>query len=129
MIGAASFTGSDGGIYSKLRFRVLDDWRPHVRDPAPDVDVLIIGGEIVRDGERLRMEDAEGQYRLGQRYVLIAGGYRQAGDAVLRAYLHFLPVDGGVIHVAPGEMTFANGVSTIQASADVARAVAMAPCR
>lgn len=127
---AKSFVGQDDeGIFTKLRFKRLEDWRGDVRSPAGVVQLVISGGEVVHKGETIRIDNPYGKYEVGSTYVLAAGN-RSAPTRERTIYDDppFMEVRDATIYAAPGWTPFASGTSLKSAKASVAKALDAKAC-
>jgi hypothetical protein len=124
--GAASFVGKgDRGVFTKFRFRVIQDWRAGTENDSPDVHLIVHAGELVHAGERVRVENPLANYKIGAAYIL-ATGVRSGADYGKTIYElpPFVAVENSVILPPHGLNVFAAGTTVRQAQADVAQALA-----
>lgn len=130
LVNAKSFTGvGNNGIFTKFRFRVVDDWRVQPAPPRAYVDIIMHVGEIIYDGERFRVENPEARYSVGGQYVLLSGKAANSSRDSLIGAPAFLEVSDGVIYPAPSITYFAAGTTVEQAKAEVENAVLQEGCR
>ncbi|QGZ39487.1 hypothetical protein [Pseudoduganella flava] len=126
---AKSFVGKDDvGIFTKYRFRILDDWRARSQTNGRKVFLVMHGGEAVHNGERYRAENPAAHYRKGEQYVLIAGTVDDE-QRTIHDTPPFLEVSEGIVHPGPGWTPFAPGTALAQAKAQVADAVDREGCK
>jgi hypothetical protein len=128
---AKSFVGKgEAGVFTKLRFRVIRDWRADAKNKAAVVHLIIHGGELVHAGERVRVESPLANYKIDSSYILAAGA-RSSADHGKTIYElpPFVEVENNLIFPTRGWDVFAAGTTVNQAQADVAQAVAAQGCK
>ena len=126
---AKPFVGQDDvGIFTKFRFRVIDDWRANGAGSGRTVDLVMMAGEVSRDGERYRIENPHALYEVGGRYVLIAGTKSQEQKTIFGSP-PFLEISDDMIHPAPGWTPFAPGSTVQQAKSEVVAALVQEGCK
>lgn len=115
-----SFVGkNENGVFTKLRFKLVDSWRVRPGPKAQTFQLIVVGGEVEYKGEIIRISNSQGSYIKGRRYLMILAGDRSetvdqkifAGDPLL------LEVSNGIIYPAPGWSPFEPGTSLIRAQA------------
>ncbi|MET0268232.1 MAG: hypothetical protein ABW202_21765 [Duganella sp.] len=130
LINAKSFTGvGDNGIFTKFRFRVVDDWRVQPAPSRPYVDIIMHVGEMVHEGQRYRADNPEARYTIGKQYILLAGKLASGTRGSLIGAPAFLEVSDGIIYPAPSVTHFAPGTTVEQAKLEVENAVLQEGCR
>jgi hypothetical protein len=128
--GATSFAGQgDRGVFTKLRFRVIQDWRADAENASPEVHLIVHAGEFVHAGERVLVENPLANYKIGASYI-VATGVRSSPDhgKTLYELPPFVAVENGVILPPHGWDVFAAATTVRQAQADVAQALAAKGC-
>lgn len=130
LVSIKPFVGKDGaGIYSKMHFKVIDDWRSDVVDNKNEVQIVSPGGEVIRKGERIRITNARTNFRVGGRYVIITGNRFPQKSNVIYEHLGFFEIINDTIFSAPGWTPFPHRMSVEQAKADVLEATSMRACK
>jgi hypothetical protein len=125
---AQPFPGADDiGIFTKYRFRLIEDWRQVRAENGRTVDLVMAGGEVTRDGITYRVEHPHALYRVGGRYVLIAGGENN-GLQTIHAWPAYIALRSDVIGEALGGTPFAAGTSVAEARSQVAEALPREGC-
>ena len=129
--GATSFVGKDAiGVFTKLKFRVIDDWRADTRSAPHVVYLIVSGGEVVHAGEKIRADNPSADYKLHSSYILVGEAGADAGkDSTMVSLPPLLEVQDNVIHPGPGWTPFAPGTTVQQAKDQVAKAVSITGCR
>lgn len=128
---AKSFVGKgDTGVFTKLRFRVIQDWRADAKNKAPVVHLIVHAGELVHAGEPVRVENPLANYKIDSSYILAVGA-RSSPDQGKSIYElpPFIDVENNTIFPARGWDVLAAGTTVRQAQADVAKAVAAKGCK
>jgi hypothetical protein len=127
---ARSFVGKDdAGVFTKYRFRVLDDWRAAPTDQGKKVDLILEGGEITHGGEVYRAENAFAKYEVGSKYVLLAhNADKHLGKKAILDTPPALEVVDDIVHPGLGWTPFAPGLTLEQAKNVVKEAVAKEGC-
>lgn len=126
---AKTFVGKDDvGIFTKFRFRIVDDWRADAGNTGRTVDLVMQGGEIERDGQKFSVENPHASYQVGSQYVLVAGTRADSQKTIFDSP-PFLEVSEELIHPAPGWTPFAPGTGVQQARGEVAAALAREGCK
>jgi hypothetical protein len=120
----------DRGIFTRVRFRIVEDWRPR-NEPVPDMIVykVLEGGEIERQGETIRIDNPLADYRLGSLYLLTAGN-RNAGnpDNDLYGLSPVIEVVDGILYPDPGSLLFTPGTSVDRAKEEISSAIPGGSC-
>lgn len=127
---AKSFAGkADVGVFTKYRFRVLDDWRAIPAEKGREIHLIMDGGEVSFAEEKIRVENPFAAYKVGGQYILVAG--RATGDAAQKPIFQTPPfheVNDNLVHPAPDGALFSPGTTLEQAKAIVNEAVAKEGC-
>lgn len=128
--GATAFVGKDDiGVFTKLKFRVMDDWRADKRAGPLVVHLIVPGGEVVHAGEMVRVDNPHANYKVNSSYILVGQAGAEAGeDETLYGPPPLLEVKDNVIYPGPGWTPFAPGTSVQQAKDQVANAVSIRGC-
>lgn len=129
--GKHSFVGKNNeGVFTKLRFKMIDDWRGYEVDNRQSIDIVVSGGETKYKGEVVRFDNPYGRYEVGSQYLLAAGGRRaaQAGAKTWYQNPPFIEVNDGSLNAAPGWTPFPTGTRLKAAKASVAEAMAIKLC-
>lgn len=125
-----SFVGkADVGVFTKFRFRLLDDWRAIPAEKGRDIHLIMQGGEVTFAGEKIRVENPYASYKVGGQYIIAAG--RANGDAAQKPIFQTPPfheVNDNLVHPAPDGALFAPGTTLEQAKTIVKDAVAKEGC-
>lgn len=130
LVGKKSFVGSDGeGVFTKLRFSKIDDWRPNNKKQVKIINLVVPGGDVEWEGERFRIVNKRANYQIKRHYILIAGNNTENSDnSTIFSNPLFLEVDNNAIYSPPGWTLFENGTTLKQAKADVAKVLGMRGC-
>ncbi|GEM_PF-2284915 len=124
-----SFAGKDDvGIFTKLRFKLIDDWRSGAQHDGKQALLVMQGGEIERKGETLRVVNPLLRYVVGGTYLLVAGDRKYVNWNVIYAYAPFIEVRNGRIYPAPVDPLFPLGTSVARAKAEVRAALQKRAC-
>jgi len=128
--GAKPFVGKDNaGVFTKFRFRILDDWRAQENRGAPIVHLIMEGGEVEHKGEKVRVENSLAKYKLNGTYVLAAGNKSASKfDHAIYATPPFMEVSSNTIYSAPGATPFSSGTSVAKAKLEVDQALETRKC-
>jgi hypothetical protein len=128
---ARSFVGkNDIAVFTKYRFRILEDWRVEATRKDPVVHLIVHGGEVTHAGEKYRVENPTARYQTGGRYVLMAGSSdNNAPPHSIFETPPLLEVSDDLIYPAPGWTPFAHGTTLEQAKAAIGRAVGKEGCK
>ena len=128
---ARSFIGKDDrGVFTRFRFRVLDDWRaaPN-RKASVIVHIVMPGGEAKYKGETVRIDNALADYQVNSTYLLMAGTRFNTDDGnVLYDQPPLIEVVDGVLYPAPGSEMFGSGTELSKAKAELTAAVPAGSC-
>jgi len=131
LTGKKSFIGhGDTGVYTKLRFKLFNDWRANTQAPGNHIDIIVPGGEVKFKGEAFKVVNHRADFQPGRRYVLIVGN-KTNFDAKRPVYddVPLLEIQGGAIYSRPGWTLFANGTSIAQAKAEVGVLMSAKECK
>jgi hypothetical protein len=125
-----SFAGkNDIGIFTKFRFKLIEDWRGGAANGHKHVHLVMQGGEIEYKGEKLRAENTIAHYVVGKRYLLQAGTRENnKSDGVVYSYSPFIEVVKGLLYPGPDVNVFTSGTSLSSARAEVADALKKRSC-
>lgn len=120
-----SFLGKDNvGIFTKFRFKLIEDWRAGVRNGHKHFDLVTEGGEIEYKGEKLRIDNSITHYAIGKRYFLMAGTRgKDESNMVIYSYSPFIEVLNGILYPASDVDVFTSGTSLSTAHAEIAEAL------
>lgn len=126
-----TFVGKDDrGVFTRFRFRVLDDWRA-----APDskkgqiVHLVMEAGEVKHKGETVRIENARADYQVNASYLLAAGSrFNQDEGSIFYDHPPLIEVVDGILQPIPGSLLFASGTPVRAAKAEVANATPAGSC-
>jgi hypothetical protein len=128
LVGKKSFAGRHGyGVFTKYRFKMISDFRDGKKS-AKVVHVIIPGGEIDYQGEKVRVENAAGDFNVGSRYVLVAGSKRADERETLFYSIPHMEISSNTIYSADGWAPFESGTNVKRAKADVAKALSLKGC-
>lgn len=129
LLGKKSFVGSQGqGVFTKLRFKLINDWRPGNDNNAKVVHVIVEGGEADWNGRRYRIKNKRSDFNVGHRYVLIAGSKSDSSSPIV-GEPPFLEIENVTIYAPPGWTLFPNGTTVKQAKAEVEKVLAARACQ
>jgi len=126
-----SFVGKDGGgVFTRFRFRLVEDWRAlPERKVDPVVQLVVEGGEAKYKGETIRVENARADYQIGSSYLLVAGSRFNANEGkTLYELPPLIEVADGVLYPAPASELFASGTSISRARAEIDAATPAGSC-
>jgi hypothetical protein len=124
---STSFIGKENReVFTKLRFKLVENWQ--VRPRLQTFDVIVRGGEVVYQGERIRMVHSLANHVQGHRYVMMLGGSRSPTARTFAAEPYFLDAAHGAIAAGLGWSPFESGISLGRAKAMVGTAVAQRGC-
>jgi hypothetical protein len=125
-----SFPGKDNiGIFTKFRFKLIEDWRGGVRSGHKYLHLVTEGGEIEYKGEKLRVDNSITRYTIGKRYLLLTGTRgNDDSNLVVYSYSPFIEVSNGMLYPAPNVNIFAPGTSLSTAHAEIADALKERNC-
>lgn len=118
-----SFVGTDEmGIFTKLRFKLVDSWNVQPGSKAQTFDVLVEGGEVEHKGEIIRLSNPQAAYVKGRRYLVILGSENDkkifvGTKKIFVGTKYLLEVSNGSIYAAPGWSPFRTGTSLIREKA------------
>jgi hypothetical protein len=128
---AKSFVGkNDIAVFTKYRFRILEDWHVEASQRDSVVHLIMHGGEVTHAGEKYRVDNPYASYKIGGRYVLMAGSAdKNAPPHSIFETPPFLEVSDDLIYPAPGWTPFARGTTLEQARAAVSSAVGKEGCK
>lgn len=130
LVSQKSFVGKGGlGVFTKMKFKILDDWRSEAPDNKKMAQVIVLGGEAEWKGERFRIKNSAVHVKENARYVLIAGNRFTDKQEVLYGNVRLFEVVDNTLYSAPGWTPFPQGIPLAQAKADVAKALAMRGCK
>lgn len=123
--GALAFVGKDNlGVFTKYRFRILDDWNAAKRPGPTTIHLIMEGGEVEHRGEKVRVENLNAKYQIDRQYVLVAGRGPTVYDAP-----PLIEVIDDTIYPAPDSAPFRSGTTIAQAKAAIGRALQKWPCK
>jgi len=121
---------SETNIFTKVRFRLIDDWSARPGPKEQTFDLIVEGGEAEYKGEVVRINNPQASYVKGRRYVMIIGGNR-SGAADKKVFVgspYLIKVLNDSIYPAPGWSPFKPGTSLDQARGLVGKALALKGC-
>lgn len=126
-----SFVGKDEiGILTKLRFRIVDDWRWGSKSKNQIFDVIIPWGEVMHKGEIFRLSNPLAAYVKGRRYLMVV--HRAWLDAASENYFvgvpRLLEVSDGIIRSPFSALPFESGMRLSLAKASVREALQQQGC-
>lgn len=126
-----SFIGDgDTGVYTKLRFKLSNDWRTNTKVPENHIDIIVPGGEVNFKGEAFRVTNRTANFKSDRHYVLIAGDQTNFNPKQsVYGEILLLEIDRGAIYSPPGWTVFANGTSIEQAKAEVGSLMSAKECK
>lgn len=126
---AKSFAGKDDiGVFTKYRFKLIDDWRDGNSLRSKVIHMTVEGGEIDYNGEKIRVENPLLRYVIGGRYFLSAGSRGKGGDKLVYAYSPFIEISNGTLYPAPGIQLFPSGMSVSKAKVEVLQSLQKKGC-
>lgn len=128
---AKSFAGKDDiAVFTKFRFRIVEDWSAEPTHKGTIVHLIMHGGEVTHAGEKYRVENPYANYKVGGRYVLMTGSVdKNEPKQTVMETPPFLEVSDDLIFPAPGWTPFARGTTLEQAKATVNSAISKEGCQ
>ncbi|KQV53470.1 hypothetical protein ASC95_12100 [Pelomonas sp. Root1217] len=127
--GAKSFVGKNEiGILTKLRFKIVDNWKAGSIPKDQFFDLIIPGGEVMHKGEMFRLGDPLTSYVKGRRYLMIIQGDTENAEKNYFVELpRLLEVSNGIIR-APYSATPFDGMSLSRVKASAQEALEQKGC-
>jgi hypothetical protein len=129
LVGKKSFLGKDGdGVFTKMRFRIIDDWRDQPEN-SKVITVVSQGGEVNWKGQKYRVTSKFTDFKIGSKYILVAGSrFEPASDSIFEN-LRFFEVVNDSIYSGPGWSPFSQGSTILSAKGDVTKALTQRGCK
>jgi hypothetical protein len=128
-----SFVGkNDHGVFTKLRFKLVESWSVRPGPKAQTFHMIVVGGEVTHKGEVIRISNSQGSYVKGRRYLMIIDGDRSAtaAEKTFTEDTYLLEVSNGNIRTAAGGWSpFESGTSLIRAKALVQESLEQKGCQ
>jgi hypothetical protein len=121
---------SETNVFTKVRFKLIDDWSARPGPKEQTFDLIVEGGEADYKGEVVRVNNPQANYVKGRRYVMIIGG-NSPGAADKKVFVgspYLIKVLNESIYPAPGWSPFKPGTNLDQAKALVGEALALKGC-
>lgn len=129
LINQRSFVGDGGNfIYTKRRFKLVDDWS--IRDePTLDVlDVVMRGGEVIWKGEKIRLENEKQKFKVGRNYIVAVGVRTPTQKKLIFGEMLFLEVDNGSIYPGDSFELFEAGTKTADVKKKLNESITSSEC-
>lgn len=126
-----SFVGKhDVGIFTKLRFKMMDSWRVGSSPKDQIFDVIVPGGEVEYKGEIFRLDDPLATYVNGRRYLMVIqdDDTGKIGKNNFSGLPRLREVSNGIIYSPFSAPPFESGMSLDSAKASVQEALEQKGC-
>ncbi len=126
---AISFVGSgDLGVFTKLRFKLVDDWRAKKEANGKVVHLVVPGGEVNNSGERIRISTKYANFKTGEQYILYTGTRFNPKKVIYDTPPLIEVQDKTLFVAADSHSPLSSGLSPSQAKALVNKALSQKGC-
>ncbi|WP_157256291.1 hypothetical protein [Pelomonas sp. Root1217] len=124
-----SFIGKDEiGIFTKLRFKLVDSWSVQPGSKVQSFDLLVEGGEVEYRGEIIRLGNPQAAYVKGRHYLMIMHSANDKNKKIFVGTPYLLEISNGTIYPAPGWSPFKPGTTLTRAKAMVQESLEQKGC-
>jgi hypothetical protein len=124
-----SFIGKDEiGIFTKLRFKLVDSWSVQPGSKVQSFDLLVRGGEVEYKGEIIRLGNPQAAYVKGRHYLMILHSAKDKNKKIFVGSPYLLEISNGTIYPASGWSPFKPGTTLTRAKAMVQESLEQKGC-
>ena len=124
-----SFIGKDEiGIFTKLRFKLIESWSEQSALQAQSFDLLVVGGEVEHNGEIIRLGNPQAAYVKGRHYLMIMHSANDKNKKIFVGTPYLLEISNGTIYPAPGWSPFEPGTTLTRAKAMIQESLEQKGC-